>query len=186
MRGLVSGVLVRAIEEQRGADAVDGAPIETDETGDREQLTPIEAGDLCDLLEVADEQLPGPPEQTRRRIGRRTMESLAREHPSFFVDAGDTESFLVSFEEEVYPHLSRLFPEMEFPEIVVRGPTEGQIEVVYRSELGPCRFVEGLIDGLADRYGQTVDIERPRCTHDGDGHCAFRVEVKEAPASREP
>lgn len=176
MKGLLRGVLDRTIREECGAEAVDGVG-EGTKPGERE-LSPIEARDLCDLLEVADDRLPGSEERNRRRLGRETLEALAKEHPSFFMDAGDTEGFLTSFDGDVYPHLSRLFPEMEFPEIEVRGPTQGEIKLVYRSDLGPCRFLEGLIEGLAARYGETVEIHQPVCSRREDARCQFRVKTE--------
>lgn len=168
--------IVRNTVKQQLHDA-DGTSYEV-----REERTPepLPASDLCELLDQAEARLSGPSEEVRRTIGRKVLHRLSVEHPSFFLDAEDTETFLSEFEETIYPELSRLFPEMEFPEIGVDGSSEGHVELVYRYQESPCRFVEGLIEGLADRYEEDVEIDQPVCVRDGDDHCRFHVRIGSA------
>lgn len=157
---------------------------EADREIEERRPEPLPASDLCEILEKAETQLPGSSEEVRRSIGRKALRRLSLEHPSFFLDAENTEKFLAEFEEIIYPELSRLFPEMGFPEIAVEDSSQGRMEIVYEYEDSPCRFIEGLLEGLADRFGEHAEIARPECVKDGDELCRFLVRIE--PEKRTP
>ena len=50
--------------------------------------------------------------------------------------------------------------------------------VHYKSHRKLCQVVKGIIRGLADHYGETLEIKQTECIHHGAQECIFRVEKR--------
>jgi predicted hydrocarbon binding protein len=47
----------------------------------------------------------------------------------------------------------------------------------YGSPRRLCAFAEGLVEGAAAQFGQTVTIDQPRCMLRGDELCTIEIRV---------
>jgi hypothetical protein len=47
--------------------------------------------------------------------------------------------------------------------------------VSYTSERRLCAFLEGLVLGTAEHYGEALDVEEIQCMRRGDAGCVFTV-----------
>ena len=47
--------------------------------------------------------------------------------------------------------------------------------MIYRSQRKLCALAEGLIEGAAEQFGETVTIRHPQCMHRGDEHCRLEL-----------
>lgn len=45
----------------------------------------------------------------------------------------------------------------------------------YESPRKLCAFAEGLVQGAADHFEETVVIEQPLCMNRGDAHCRLAI-----------
>ena len=53
---------------------------------------------------------------------------------------------------------------------------EGHLALAYSSPRRLCAFAEGLIEGSAAHFGETVRVTQPRCARRGDPTCVLVCE----------
>jgi predicted hydrocarbon binding protein len=61
------------------------------------------------------------------------------------------------------------------PELDVSETGENAISITYTSSRRLCAMLRGLVEGTAQHYGETVQIEELACTHRGDEACVFEI-----------
>lgn len=179
MKGVILQVLERALREGHGSDTADRVAQDASLPHPIEATKGYQDSDLLDLIEAAEARLPGPPEEIRRRLGREALSMLAVEYPSFFRYYDDVEDFARNLDDTIHPLVENIFPDARFPRFELFEPEEGFLGLVYRSDRELCHLAEGLLLGTADRFEQTIEIEQPACTHDGQAEC--RLVLKHEP-----
>lgn len=61
------------------------------------------------------------------------------------------------------------------PDIRVLEPAPDRLELVYDSPRKLCPIMHGMIESVAELYGERVDVTEPACMHRGDPACRFDV-----------
>lgn len=84
---------------------------------------------------------------------------------------------------DLLEHLDDVYDEIESQNEDNDPPTVSCDRVVsdmavltYESDRRLCQVGQGIIEGLANQYGEDVSIEEERCMLDGDDHCEFTIE----------
>ena len=73
--------------------------------------------------------------------------------------AGSDPATMIENLDAMHMHIKASLPELVMPRFACARGADGVLEVVYESEReGWFRFVEGLFEGLAARFGQGVDV----------------------------
>jgi len=60
-----------------------------------------------------------------------------------------------------------------------------ELQLIYRSPRRLCRLAAGLIRGMADRLGETIEVEETSCLNSGDPFCTFVIRVPSEHTHRE-
>lgn len=87
--------------------------------------------------------------------------------------------FLTFVEDTIHYEVKRLYPDTYLPTFEHELLSDGQLKLVYRSKRKMCTLAEGLIEGAAAQFNQSVQIDHPVCVHKGGEHCEFFVSVKD-------
>lgn len=61
------------------------------------------------------------------------------------------------------------------PELKAKRVEEDVAIIRYGSDRELCKLAEGIIDGVADHYGESYHVTHDSCQLDGDPHCDFVV-----------
>jgi hypothetical protein len=60
------------------------------------------------------------------------------------------------------------------PALVSRRLADDEVEIDYRSPRRLCWVARGIARGLADGFGERIEIEEPECMHRGAARCLLR------------
>jgi Haem-NO-binding len=98
-------------------------------------------------------------------------------YPEFFVGQDDIRTFVVALNDIIHPEVRKLYPGADVPTFGFERSADGSITLRYGSPRRMCALAEGLIEGAAAQFGQTVTIEQPDCMLRGDELCTLEVHV---------
>lgn len=108
-----------------------------------------------------------------RAFGKYAFPHLAAVHPEF-VDAHDNaKSFLASAESVIHVEVRKLMPDAEPARILCEDTGPGRQTLRYVSGRKLCAFVEGLLDGIGERFGETIAFQKTQCLIDGADCCEY-------------
>jgi hypothetical protein len=131
--------------------------------------------DMGKLVTAASAALGIPADGVVRWFGREALPILAKHYPEFFAGHRDTRSFLLTLNDVIHPEVRKLYPGAEAPAFDFSAGPDGAMLMGYTSTRHLCAFGEGLIEGSAVYYGETIQLDQPQCTKRGDARCVFRV-----------
>ena len=129
---------------------------------------------LFALVEAAS-NLTGIPIRTLLHwFGVQALPKLAKRYPSFFDDAPDARSLILSVNTIIHPEVRKLYsgascPHFHFVE------TPGTLTLGYMSPRKLCDLAHGFVEGVAAHYKEEVTFHQPSCMHDGDPVCQLVV-----------
>jgi hypothetical protein len=173
VKGIVFTLLERAVAQDYGDDAwddlLDGAGL----VGAYTSLGDYPDDDLRRLVEQASRTLGLPPQDIIRWFGRSALPALATSYPGFFQDHPNTRSFLRTLNEIIHPEVRKLYPGADLPWFDFQETPEGDLMMGYVSHRKLCAFAEGLIEGAAAHFGESVSIAQPTCMLRDDPACAL-------------
>jgi len=84
-----------------------------------------------------------------------------------------TQMLLAELESVIHRNVKRIHPDAYTPFFEYTPQSENSGELIYRSKRKLCVVAEGLIQGAAKHYGQTVAFDHFHCTHNGDENCQW-------------
>jgi hypothetical protein len=180
MKGIIFNLFDEVFTTAQGQDAwddlldaagVDGAYSALGSYPDREFEALIEAA-----ADVRRETVP----ECLRWFGREAMARLAASYSTFFIDHRSLRTFLPTINDVIHAEVRKLYPGAETPWFDV-GTDEGSLRLTYVSHRHLCPLAEGLIEGAADRFGESVMIEQPECMLRGDNQCVLVCSVTPRP-----
>ena len=82
---------------------------------------------------------------------------------------------LADLESVIHRGVKRIQPDAYTPFFEYKPTTETTGELVYRSKRKLCPVAEGLIQGAAKNFSQTVSCDHHHCTHNGDEDCRWTL-----------
>jgi hypothetical protein len=124
------------------------------------------------------QQTPG---EALQWFGRHAMPLLALQYPTFFATQSSTRSFILTLNEIIHPEVRRLYPGADVPNFTFDTSVPDELTLGYQSPRKLCALAHGFIEGAADHYGETVEVEQSECMHRGDAKCVFRLRFSPRP-----
>jgi hypothetical protein len=94
-----------------------------------------------------------------------------------------TRPFILTLNGIIHPEVRKLYPGADTPDFEFDATSPEVLVMIYRSKRKLCALAEGLIEGAANHYGQTVRIDHQQCMHRGDAHCRLDLSFAEKTAS---
>lgn len=173
MKGIVFNLLEDAIVDSHGDEAwetileaagVDGAYTALGNYPDV-QMTALVAS-ACDLLDA-------PAERVLQGFGRVALPALAARYPEFLAEHASAKSFLLTLDHTVHREVVKLYPDARPPRFTFEDRDERTLVMHYVSERRLCSLAEGMIEGTATHFGETVALDHTECMHDGADRCTL-------------
>jgi hypothetical protein len=179
MKGIVFNMLEEIVVREHGEETweqlLDAAGVE----GAYTSLGNYPDADLVALVGAASAALSLPADDVVRWYGRHALPLLAERYPGFFEPHADARSFVLTLNEIIHPEVRKLYPGADTPDFAFDASDPDRLVMDYRSARRLCAFAEGLLQGAADHFGQTVAIEQPECMHRGDERCLIAIDFKD-------
>lgn len=130
--------------------------------------------ELVKLVGAASDTTGIAPPALLKLVGRMALPRLKHRYPGFFTQIGDARSFILSLNAIIHPEVRKLYAGAGCPHFqFTQG--EGELVLGYNSARKLCHLAEGLAAGVADHYGETVEISQSACMHDGHPACHIHV-----------
>jgi hypothetical protein len=113
------------------------------------------------------------PGEALQWFGRHSMPLLFLKYPQFFDSQTSTRSFILTLNDIIHPEVRRLYPGADVPWFDFDTSSPDTLLLGYQSPRKLCALAHGFIEGAADHYGESVDVEQSQCMHRGDAKCVF-------------
>jgi hypothetical protein len=183
MKGIIFNLLQETVSHEYGADTWDALLESTGLEGAYTSLGNYPDEQLVALVGAASAALKTPPDVIIRWFGVRALPILATKYPAFFQRHQTTRSFILTLNAIIHPEVRKLYPGADTPDFEFDASSPDVLHMVYRSKRKLCALAEGLIEGAAGQYGETVQIGHPQCMHRGDAHCRLDLSFTRKAAS---
>jgi predicted hydrocarbon binding protein len=177
MKGVVFIILNEMIEDQHGIDTweiilnkvqpeSEGIYIATESYADEEMVKYVQV--ISELLEV-------PTSAVTKLFGRHLFDELNSRYSVFTSQCDDYFEFLDSIENVIHKEVRKLYQQASLPTLDCEINNPKELLMQYHSPRQLCYLAEGLIQGAAEFYKETVSLTHECCMHDGADHCEIRI-----------
>ncbi len=177
MKGIVFNLLEQFITDKLGderlEEVLEGSPLKTKEPFVGPKTYPDE--DLSAIITTASRVSGITEPELVRRFGRFCFPKLAEKYPLFLEPHRHPKPFLKSVDGIIHVEVKKLYLDAEPPEFTYEDPAEDRLIIKYRSKRRLCRFMEGMIEGVADFYRLPIIYTQESCMLDGGEACEFHL-----------
>lgn len=173
MKGIVFNLLEEVVSEEHGEDVwdriLDAAGLE----GAYTAVGSYDDAEFLALVAAASGLTKTPPDALVRWFGARSLPRFAARYPAFFEGHTSARSFVLTLNDVIHPEVRKLFPGADVPNFVFETPDENTVELGYISPRRLCSFAEGLVEGAAAHFGETVTMRQTECMKRGGDRCVL-------------
>jgi hypothetical protein len=127
--------------------------------------------DLMALVGTASRVLGTPADALVQAFGRFLFARLAAQYPVFLKPGMTAKTFLASVDRIIHVEVRKLHPDAGLPTIRYEDPAPDRLVIIYQSPRRLCDLAEGLIQGVAERFGERIEVRQGRCMKRGDPEC---------------
>lgn len=183
MKGIIFNLLEEAIVERHGADAWDGLLDGLGLDGVYTSLGSYPDTEVYRIVEGAAALDGRSPAETLRWFGRQALALMAGRYPAYFAAHTNALPFLLSVNSMIHPEVRKVYPGADVPTFGFRTEPSGALLMTYDSPRRLCALAHGFIDGAAEHFGETAEVEHLECMHRGASACLCRVTFRRAQAA---
>lgn len=173
MKGIVFKLLQQVVTNEHGEDTWDALLESAGVEGAYTTVGNYPDEELMSLVAAASSALKTPPDDVVRWFGREALPLLYNLYPQFFDGHSNALHFVLTLNDVIHPEVRKLFPGAYVPEFEFHQESENSISFSYESHRRLCSFAEGLLEGAAAHFGETVELEQVECQKRGDSRCVF-------------
>jgi len=179
MKGVVFDILRDMVETEHGLEGwnllleragSDGMFLSTQSYADKE---------LMALVQAASDVTGHSIETLLNQFGEFMVGEFYERYPSFFDDCDGLFEFLLSVDEIVHGEVLKFYPDAALPSFHYEQSSPEFLVMNYRSERKLCALAEGLIQGSAKHFKQSISLSHDPCMHKGSDHCRFGIQLNE-------
>lgn len=175
MKGMVFNLLQSVICSEFGEtswdELLDAAGLE----GAYTSLGNYPDAELGRLVAASATRLELPPEEVLRWFGRKAMPILATRYMVFFSPHSNTRSFLLTLNDIIHPEVNKLYPGAITPVFDFDTSSDKVLLMAYRSQRQLCALAHGFVEGAADHFHESAEVDHVKCIIRGDDRCLFRL-----------
>jgi len=184
MKGVVFNLLEAFVCENWGEDAYEDilalCPLKTKEPFVGPGTYPD--SDLMTIAQQAAAALQTPLPGALRAFGHFCFPRLVEKCPSLVAQYKTPRELLLSVHNVIHVEVRKLYPaavtpDFSFEEVGAPGePAQlDQLIMHYRSKRKLCAFLEGLLQGLSDHFGEKIEFTHDACMHRGAEACRLHL-----------
>lgn len=162
MKGIVFTEFMEMVEQRWGADMVDDL-IDATTPASKGAYTSVGTYHLNELLAYVVElsRVSGAPVPALvKAFGEFLAGSFVRKFPIFFTNAGSTFDVLRDVDRHIHVEVKKLYPDAELPVFRFCDVAPDVLELTYESTRNLPDLAEGLMEGCARHFNETLRIER--------------------------
>ncbi|HEV7735582.1 MAG TPA: heme NO-binding domain-containing protein [Candidatus Binatia bacterium] len=186
MKGIIFNLLEDVVTEQLGDATWDRLLDAAELDGAYTSLGSYPDADLLALVAAASAALDKPADDVVRWFGIHAIPLLANKYPQLFERHRSTRPFLLTLNGIIHPEVRKLYPGADTPDFDVDETSADELVLGYQSKRRLCALAEGLIEGAARHYGETVRIRHSVCMKRGDRHCRLALSFVPRDVHAEP
>ncbi|HLI48079.1 MAG TPA: heme NO-binding domain-containing protein [Chthonomonas sp.] len=175
MKGIVFNLLESVVCSQFGEDTWDDILEESQVHGVYTTLGNYPDDELFQIVCAASKILHISPHEVIRFFGQKSIPLMAAAHPEFFSAHNNTRSFILALNTIIHPEVRKLYPGAQVPVFEFDTSSSNKLIITYSSPRKLCAFAQGLIEGTAEYFGETIDLQHLVCMHRGDSNCVLQV-----------
>ena len=183
MKGIVFNLLEEAVVNTHGEAAWDGLLDATGLSGAYTSLGSYPDEEIVKLVDAGAAALNLTPVEVLRWFGRTAMPMLAKKYPVFFEGHTSARTFILSVNSIIHPEVRKLYAGAHCPFFRFEQAPDGSFTMTYDSPRRLCALAQGFIEGAADHFGETVEVEHSICMHHGEEKCLLRVRLTKSVAA---
>lgn len=101
--------------------------------------------------------------------------TFARLYPALFDISSTARAFLLTVETPIHEVVRVVLPNALPPQLKVSEIGEHGLEIVYTSPRRLCAMLRGLVEGTAQVYDESVQVEERTCMERGGKACTFEL-----------
>ncbi len=178
MKGIIFVLLEEKIQTDHGQDAWDQILQDAGVEGVYTTLGNYPYEEFIELLAAAEPYTDRSGPEAQRWFGRHALHRFNEKHPHLFEPHDSTLSFAKDLNEVIHPEVRKLYPEAPVPTFIIdESPEGGDLSIAYESPRGLCFFAEGLLEGTADTYDESLSHHQATCIHQGDQRCELVIQM---------
>lgn len=95
--------------------------------------------------------------------------------PEYYEGCENTRTFLLEVESRIHETIRADTTGALPPRLTVAELGTDGVAISYTSDRRLCDLLEGLVNGVAEYYGERFEVTQPMCMHRGDAGCSFFV-----------
>lgn len=175
MKGIIFNLLEEVVTSELGPETWDNLLDAAGLDGAFTSLGSYPDEHLFKLVGAASAALNKPAPDIVRWFGTKAIPLLAAKYPAFFTRHQSARPFILTLNSIIHPEVRKLYPGADVPDFDFESPSPDLLVMGYRSKRRLCSLAEGLIQGAATHFGETVAIHHPRCMHRGDDACRLEL-----------
>lgn len=180
MKGIIFNLAAEVVIAGHGEDAWDAVLAGAQASGSYTSLGSYPDSELMAIVAAAADLLGVDRDAVLREVAGGAIPLLATRYPHFFTPHADATRFVLTLNDIIHPEVRKLYPGAIVPRFSFTEHSPESITMKYESERQLCALAEGFVTGAATHYGQTVVINQPMCTANGDPHCLLRCDFSAA------
>jgi len=174
LKGIIFNIVEEVISQAAGPETWDELLILTELSGVYTSLGSYPDKELMDLVAAAARISDTPTPELLHLVGREAIPLLYARYPKFFDDVPNARAFILTLNTIIHPEVRKLYAGASCPHFdFVEAP--GTLTLGYHSPRKLCHLAQGFIEGLALHYGEHIEMDQPRCMHDGAPACRIRL-----------
>ena len=181
MKGIIFNLLETVVTKEYGANAWDDLLDAAQVEGAFTSLGNYPDADLFKLVGAASAALKLPPEVIVKWFGKQMIPLLAGHYPQFFTPHKTSRAFILTLNSIIHPEVRKLYPGADAPDFDLDNSSPDVLVMHYRSKRKLCALAEGMVEGAAEQFGETVHIHHPECMLRGAEHCRLELRFAQKP-----
>ncbi|OKH68343.1 hypothetical protein EB72_01145 [Mycobacterium sp. SWH-M1] len=174
MKGVLFNVVEDAVSQQWGEEMWDALLLDCELDGAYTALGNYPDAELVALARAAAVRLDQSVDDVLRILGRFAFPPLLARYRSEEQPPVSMRAFLPTVNDLIHPEVLKLYPGASVPRFILRD-TGTHLELDYVSVRSMCMLAEGLVLGVAEYYGEHVDVDQLSCKQRGDDRCTIRI-----------
>lgn len=177
MKGIVFILLNQFIDQALGEDAWDTLLdiVEPDSGGAYTAVATYPDEELFSLVTTACEKHQLDFKDTVKAFGNFMFPPLAEKYPNFIKKDMKLKDFLLSINDVIHVEVRKLYPEAGLPDIQYEETEDNLLTIIYDSPRKLCFLAEGLIEGAAQHFEESIKVSQSDCMHQGSQVCKIHI-----------
>ncbi len=177
MKGIVFNEFLTMVESVFDEDMVDDIldSVELPSGGAYTSVGTYSHNELVAMVVELARRSETPAADLVKAFGKHLAGVFSSKYAGFFEECDNTLAFLKKIDDHIHVEVKKLYPDAELPEFSYDDSNSDTFELEYSSSRGFADLAEGLMEGVADHYGETFQIGREDLSGGDNTHVKFTL-----------